>query len=104
MCTGPFQLDSWKPGEGVTDRQANDAYWDTALGRRSSEIDFKGVPDEATLTSGLLTGEHRRHRTRSSCRRSTQLGPSDEVNVYEGPSFAVGRADRLEPRRARSAT
>ena len=29
MCTGPYKLDSWKTGEGVTIVK-NDTYWDTA--------------------------------------------------------------------------
>jgi peptide/nickel transport system substrate-binding protein len=51
-------------------------------------ITLKGVPDEAVLTSGLLTGEI---SGTYPLVMSTldQLRESDAVNVYEGPSFGI---------------
>jgi peptide/nickel transport system substrate-binding protein len=86
MCTGPFKLDSWKTGEGVTVVK-NDAYWDTSLVPQASKITFKGVPDDANITSGLLTGELTGIYP-VQLTTLDQLRQSDEVNVYEGPSYA----------------
>ena len=70
MCTGPYKLGDWKPGDGSRSSAT------TTTGTRSvkplvQEIDFKGTPDEAALTSALLTGERERLPTRSRSRRST---------------------------------
>ena len=56
MCTGPFKLKSWRPGSDLT-AVRNDAYWDAALKPKAASMVFKGVPDESSLTSGLLTNE-----------------------------------------------
>jgi peptide/nickel transport system substrate-binding protein len=86
MCTGPFKLKSWKPGNALT-AERNDAYWDTALKPKAASIVFKGVPDDSSLTSGLLTNEI----SGSYPQPLTTLGQlkaSDAVKVYSGPSFA----------------
>ena len=82
MCTGPYQLDDWTVGEGLTFVR-NDAYWDTSLPMQLKSITIKGVPDEAVLTSGLLTGEidGTYPITLSTL---DQLRGSDAVNVYRG--------------------
>ena len=56
MCSGPFKLKTWKPGD-VLAVVPNTHYWDPALRPKVSEIDFKGVPTDAAATSGLETGE-----------------------------------------------
>jgi peptide/nickel transport system substrate-binding protein len=87
MCTGPFKLKSWKPGNALT-AERNDAYWDTALKPKAASISFKGVPDDSSLTSGLLTNEI----SGSYPQPLTTLGQlkaSDAVTVTAGPSFAA---------------
>jgi peptide/nickel transport system substrate-binding protein len=87
MCTGPFKLKSWKPGNALT-AERNDAYWDTALKPMAASISFKGVPDDSSLTSGLLTNEI----SGSYPQPLTTLGQlkaSDAVTVSAGPSFAA---------------
>jgi peptide/nickel transport system substrate-binding protein len=87
MCTGPFKLKSWKPGNVLT-AERNDAYWDTALKPKAASISFKGVPDDSSLTSGLLTNEI----SGSYPQPLTTLGQlkaSDAVTVTAGPSFAA---------------
>jgi len=54
MCTGAYKLESWKTGDRLTVVR-NDTYWNGRA--KVGKIDFVGVPDEATLTSGLLTGD-----------------------------------------------
>ena len=87
MCTGPFQLKSWVVGDGLTfDRY--DGYWDTSLPMLLKSITIKGVPDEAVLTAGLLTGEI---DGVYSLGLSTldQLRDSDQVTVSEGSAYAI---------------
>jgi peptide/nickel transport system substrate-binding protein len=87
MCTGPFKLKSWKPGNALT-AERNDAYWDTALKPKAKSISFKGVSDDSSLTSGLLTNEI----SGSYPQPLTTLGQlkaSDAVTVTAGPSFAA---------------
>jgi peptide/nickel transport system substrate-binding protein len=85
MCTGAFKLKSWKPGNALT-AERNDAYWDSALKPKAASIAFKGVSDDSSLTSGLLTNEI----SGSYPQPLTTLGQlksSDAVSVYSGPSF-----------------
>ncbi|MFM2079129.1 MAG: hypothetical protein RJA49_3019, partial [Actinomycetota bacterium] len=86
MCTGPYELKSWKVGEGVTFTR-NDSYWDKSLPMKLKSITIKGVSDEAVLTSGLLTGEI--DGAYASPATLDQLRSSDAVNVYEGPSYGI---------------
>lgn len=87
MCTGPFQLDSWNVGEGVTFTRY-DGYWDTSLPLQLASITIKGVSDEAVLTSGLLTGEIDGSYP-ITLSTLDQLRGNDAVNVYEGPGYGV---------------
>ena len=70
MCTGPFKLDSWKTGEGVTVVK-NDAYWDTVAGATVAKITFKGVPGRRRHHVGAADRRAERATTRSSSPPST---------------------------------
>jgi peptide/nickel transport system substrate-binding protein len=86
MCTGPFKLDKWKPGASLT-AVRNDAYWDAAHKPMAESMVFKGVPDDSSLTTGLLTNE----LTGSYPQPLTtldQLKSSKKLTVAAGPSFA----------------
>jgi peptide/nickel transport system substrate-binding protein len=85
MCTGPFKFSSWKTGQGVTVAR-NDAYWDASLRPKVKKITLIGVPDDATITSGLQTGELDGIYTQQLTTLD-QLRRSSDVNVYEGPAF-----------------
>ena len=52
MCTGPYKLDSWKTGEGVTIVK-NDAYWNTGRRRPVAKVTFKGDPGRRRVHLGL---------------------------------------------------
>jgi peptide/nickel transport system substrate-binding protein len=87
MCSGPYQLADWTVGEGVTFTRY-DSYWDTSLPLLLKSITIKGVPDEAVMTSGLLTGEI--DGTYPLILSTLdQLKASDTLNVTEGPSLAI---------------
>jgi peptide/nickel transport system substrate-binding protein len=87
MCTGPFKLDSWKPGASLT-AVRNDAYWDTAHKPMAESIVFKGVPDDSSLTTGLLTNELSGSYPQPLTTLD-QLKSSKNVTVSAGPSFAA---------------
>ncbi len=86
MCSGPYKLDSWKTGEGVTVVK-NDAYWDPAGAGKVAKMTFKGYSDDAALTSAFLTGELDGYYP-LQLTTLDQLRTSPEVKVYQGPSAA----------------
>jgi peptide/nickel transport system substrate-binding protein len=86
MCTGPFKVGSWKAGSSLNVVR-NDGYWDASTKARVAGIDFKGVPDDASVTTGLLTGGIDGSYPQG-LGTIDQLKASDKVTVSEGPSFA----------------
>ncbi|MEA2628707.1 MAG: peptide/nickel transport system substrate-binding protein [Chloroflexota bacterium] len=55
MGTGAFKFQSWQPGVAVV-MVRNDSYWDSSVKPLVREIDIKGAPNDASLTSALETG------------------------------------------------
>ncbi|MFG2452625.1 ABC transporter substrate-binding protein [Streptomyces sp. NPDC048512] len=84
MCTGPFELSDWKPGESVT-MVRNSAYWDASLRPRAKKVTFRFVTDNGTLTSALLSGQidgsYEIPATVAKALRSSDAG-----TLYHGPS------------------
>lgn len=88
MCTGPYELGPWKTGDALSVVR-NDDYWNGAeIEPKVRQIDFKGVPDEAPLTSGLLSGEIDGVYA-EALSTLDQLRASDAVTVTNGPSVVV---------------
>lgn len=85
MCTGAYRFKEWKPATGVV-ATANRDYWDTSVEPHVSEITLKGVPDQSTLTSSLLTGAVSGSYI-PALATLRQLEQSDQVEVYEGPGY-----------------
>ena len=56
MCTGPFKLDSWRPGQSVVITR-HDGYWNPALRPKADRVELKAVADQAALAGALVTGE-----------------------------------------------
>ncbi|HVO55314.1 MAG TPA: ABC transporter substrate-binding protein [Solirubrobacterales bacterium] len=56
MCTGPFKLAKWTPGNSIT-LVRNDQYWDKSLRAKAARITFEFVTDQNALTNALLSGE-----------------------------------------------
>jgi peptide/nickel transport system substrate-binding protein len=54
--TGPFKFTSWNQGSNIT-LSRNDEYWDTAHAPKTKSIVFSFIPEESTMTTGLLSGE-----------------------------------------------
>jgi peptide/nickel transport system substrate-binding protein len=86
MCTGPFKVGKWNAGASLNVVK-NDNYWDTDKAK-VSEIDFKGVPDEASLTTGFVTGgiDGSYPQALGSL---DQLKTNKKLTVTEGPSYAM---------------
>src|SRR5689334_10476802 len=87
MCSGPFKVDSWKPGASLSVVR-HDGYWDPSRKAKLAGIDFNGVPDEAALTSGLLTGDIDGTYPQAVTTLD-QLQADDGLTVSKGPSNAT---------------
>jgi peptide/nickel transport system substrate-binding protein len=54
--TGPFKFTSWNQGSNITISR-NDEYWDTEHAPKTKSVVFSFIPEESTMTTGLLSGE-----------------------------------------------
>src|SRR4029077_17462711 len=88
MCSGPYQLDSWKTGQGVK-MVPNPDYWDTSLPTpKVTSLTVIGTPDDATLTAGLSSGAiNGSYGTAIST--LGQMEKSSSVSVYQGAPYAT---------------
>jgi peptide/nickel transport system substrate-binding protein len=84
MCTGPFQLKSWTVGDRVSVVR-NESYWGGTP--KVAAMDFVGVPDEATLTAGLMSGDLDGSYL-GPVAAFDQLSSSSSLKVTQGPSYA----------------
>ncbi len=85
MGTGSYMEQSWQPGVAVVVVR-NDNYWNPKVKPLVRELDIRGVPDDATLTSGLLTGSVNGVFAQSLTTLD-QLKASKAVSVTEGPGW-----------------
>ena len=83
--TGPFKFTSWNQGSNITISR-NDAYWDTAHAPKTKSVVFSFIPEESTMTTGLLSGEidGAYHTPYSGL---TQLRSSSVGTLYLGKSM-----------------
>jgi peptide/nickel transport system substrate-binding protein len=89
MCTGAYMLKSWTPGVGVV-AVRNPRYWNPSVHPLVRQITLKGVPNIASLTSGLLTGEIQgAYVANGGLPTLGQLKDSSTVKVYQGPGWAT---------------
>lgn len=86
VCAGPYKVGTWKAGAQLSVVK-NDNYWGEAK-PKVGEIDFKGVPDESSLTTGLITGGIDGSYPQA-LGALDQLKSNPKVTVTEGPSFAT---------------
>lgn len=87
MCSGPYKVKRWIPGQGLT-AVANPHYWDSTEAPQVKQIIFKGVGDTPSLTSGLLTGGIQGSYAQNISTLD-QLKRSHTLSVSFGPSFAL---------------
>ncbi|MCW6004324.1 ABC transporter substrate-binding protein [Micromonospora sp. CPCC 205371] len=88
MCTGSYQLGQWRPGETLSVVRY-DGYWNAGQRPKVRQIDFKGVPDEAALTSALVTGDVTGAYLELPLSTIEQVRASGTVKVYRGPSYLI---------------
>lgn len=87
MCTGAYELKSWKPGVGVT-AVANPHYWNPAVKPMVQQIAIKGAPDVSSFTSAMLTGGIQGSYS-FGLPTLDQLKNSKNVSVYQGPGWST---------------
>jgi peptide/nickel transport system substrate-binding protein len=87
MCSGPFKVGSWKAGSTLNVVR-NESYWDAAHKAKVAEIDFRGVPDDSSMTSGFLTGGIDGSYVQGLSTIDQLRAAKDKVTVSRGPSFA----------------
>ena len=87
MCSGPYEVKKWIPGEELV-AVANPHYWDSTLQPKVHEIIFKGIGDDASLTSGLETGAVNGTYAQGISTYE-QLRRDRNLTVTDGPSIAV---------------
>jgi peptide/nickel transport system substrate-binding protein len=85
MCTGPYELKDWQK-DGTIDVVRSGHYWDSSVEPKVREIEIAGVPDDATLTAGLETGEIDGAYPLALSTLG-RLRHSSKVKVYEGRSY-----------------
>ena len=56
MCSGPFELQSWKAGQSIT-LKANTHYWNSALRPLASTVVLHFISDTSTLAQAIKSGE-----------------------------------------------
>jgi peptide/nickel transport system substrate-binding protein len=54
--TGPFKFTSWNQGANIA-LARHDDYWDTEHSPKTKSVVFSFIPEESTMTTGLLSGE-----------------------------------------------
>lgn len=84
MCTGPYKLQSWTPGQDIV-TVANEDYWDGAP--KVKKLTYKFVADGTTMTNALLAGELDGAYNVVAANRS-QFEHSDDGTLLIGPSTA----------------
>ncbi|MGW4095526.1 ABC transporter substrate-binding protein [Mycobacterium sp. NPDC004974] len=84
MCTGPFTMQSWKPGESITLKR-NETYWDREHAAKAATVDFRIVSEPSTLTTALQAGEFDGAYELPVSTRSALANSTTGV-VYDGPS------------------
>jgi ABC-type dipeptide transport system, periplasmic component len=85
MGTGAYKFQSFTPGVAVV-MVRNDNYWDSTVKPLVREIDIKGAPNDASLTSALITGSINGSFTQSLTTLD-QLKTNKAVTVTYGPGW-----------------
>ena len=85
MGTGPFKFVRWNQGANIS-LARNDSYWDTSHAPKTKTITFSFIPEESTMTTGLLSGEiHGAYHTPYS--GLNQLRATSAGTLYLGKSM-----------------
>jgi peptide/nickel transport system substrate-binding protein len=85
MCTGPFKLSSWSPGNNIT-LIRNEHYWNPSEAAKSEKFVFDFITNETTLTEGLLSGQLQ-GAYNVAPEAISKLAASSTGKLYFGPSL-----------------
>ncbi len=89
MCSGPFMIESWSTGQGIT-VVPNTAYWDSSLPKpKFTKMTLQGISDEAALTAGLQSGTISGTFLANPLATLGQLRSNPDVQVFQGAPFAT---------------
>jgi peptide/nickel transport system substrate-binding protein len=87
MCSGPFELDKWTPGQSIT-MSANPDYWNNKLVPRAKKVTLSFITDTGNLVQALKSGEM--NGTFEAPEAALPALESDpNGTVYQGPSLAI---------------
>jgi peptide/nickel transport system substrate-binding protein len=87
MCSGPFELDKWSPGQNIT-LKANPHYWNSAYKPRAKKVTLDFITDTASLVQALKSGAVQgAFEAPISELPALQADPSG--TVYQGKSLAI---------------
>lgn len=56
MCSGPYKLDSWTPGNTI-ELSKNEQYWNDQVPRHADAVTFRFISDSTAATQALTAGE-----------------------------------------------
>jgi peptide/nickel transport system substrate-binding protein len=85
-CSGPLQLEEWKPGTSVVLTKAPN-YWNAAKASKVGEITFKWAADDAIVNS-LVTGSAQGSYIENIA-SAARLVKSSDITVSQGPDTRV---------------
>jgi peptide/nickel transport system substrate-binding protein len=87
MCSGPYELKSWSPGNDIV-LQANPHYWDPAYTPKIKTVTVKFIVNSSTLTSALLSGQIA-GAYGVPATSYPELKSASDGTLYFGPSLSI---------------
>ena len=87
MCSGPFELAKWSPGQSIT-LTANPHYWNKALQPRAKKVTIDFITDTASLVQALKSGAIQ-GCFEAPISELPALEADSSGRVYQGKSLAI---------------
>ncbi|HUZ51660.1 MAG TPA: ABC transporter substrate-binding protein [Streptosporangiaceae bacterium] len=87
MCSGPFDLDKWSPGQNIT-LTANTHYWNNAYKPRAKKVTLDFITDTASLVQALKSGAVQ-GAFEAPISELPALEADSSGTVYQGKSLAI---------------
>jgi peptide/nickel transport system substrate-binding protein len=87
MCSGPFELTKWSPGQSIT-LTANPHYWNKAYLPRAKKVTIDFITDTASLVSALKSGAVQ-GTFEAPISELPALEADSSGTVYQGKSLAI---------------
>jgi peptide/nickel transport system substrate-binding protein len=87
MCSGPFKLDKWSPGQSIT-LTANTSYWNKAYLPHAKKVTLDFITDTASLVQALKSGAVQ-GAFEAPISELPALEADSSGTVYQGKSLAI---------------